>query len=156
MFMEKEFVKFSLTYLPANVRMCYGVASRGGNDLNNMAEDIFSSIMMLELAAWTEIMPIKKLRRKCYSKIDTTTLPIYAYNDCVSIRDFLKGHGELDDSAPSVVMAIAMVNCGIWMKRMAITAKDYDVLIRKLDTTPPESFANFIEICMQYKKEMKE
>jgi hypothetical protein len=156
MFMEKEFVKFSISYYPANVRRCCGVATRGGNDLNRLADDILTGITMLELAAWTDILPEKKLKRGCFSKIDTATLPIYAYNDCVSIRDFLKGHGELDDSAPSVVMAIAMVNCGIWMKRMAITAKDYDILIRKLDTTPPESFANFIEICMQYKKEMKQ
>ena len=144
---------FALTYSPAVVRKCHGIASRGGNNLNNLASEIFEGITQVELAAWIDVMPS---RDNVFAQIGTAVLPKMAYNDCVSVRLYLLEHGSTNLSAPSFVNCIAMMNCAIWQERTSLTLLQYLDWITLLDVTKTErhTFHDFVQICMEYEKEM--
>lgn len=137
-----------ITYLPKHARKLLGLGAEGQIHNRQFDEVIFATVVPIELANWLEIMPKKRVRIRCLRQRDRL-MPTYMLEDMWQVHRFLSAHG------PSAIVAVAMGNAIINMRRMGIRdTRQYCDLVARLDSNPPESFTDFVRIISDMESEV--
>lgn len=77
-------------------------------------------------------------------------LPVDTWQSMKRINAYLNYHGD------SSIIAVTLLDSITDMRRLGLhDIKKYRHFIERLDTSPPASFKDFIQICMQYEKEIE-
>ena len=147
-----EELTYKIHYLPKHVyKILRGKIVRGGSKISPKEFDkvILDLILTNTIMDYYTKLPDERLSSALKSV--NKKLPVELVNMAGRINEFAFAHRPLN------ILPIGIMNTIIWMERFGI--KEYHVyfaLLEQLDTTPANSFSDYVRIITNFEKEMFE